>query len=109
MNMAHAPCYSRWPALLWTFVFVSVNLIACNMSNLPRNMNLKAFDPHRADFTCKYEADENPPITKEADALFLQGMAATSYELIFPETNATMPRRRCSGSRLLTWGTGKQR
>ncbi|APW36797.1 hypothetical protein RD110_05980 [Rhodoferax koreense] len=52
------------------------------MSNLPRNMNLKAFDPHRPDFTCKHEADVNPPITAEADALFQRGMAVTSYELL---------------------------
>ncbi|MDP9901825.1 tetratricopeptide repeat protein [Variovorax ginsengisoli] len=55
------------------------------MNHLPRNMNLKAFDPHRADFTCKYEADANPPFTAEADALFQQGMAVTSYDLVFEQ------------------------
>jgi len=55
------------------------------MSTLPRNMNLKAFDPHRADFTCKHEADVNPPFTAEADALFQQGMAVTSYDLLFDQ------------------------
>jgi TPR repeat protein len=85
MSMPRTLCHSRGTALLAVLVFVSLNLIACNMSSLPRNMNLKAFDPHRADFSCKYEADANPPITREADALFLQGMAATSYELMFPE------------------------
>jgi len=53
------------------------------MNHLPRNMTLKAFDPHRADFACKHEADANPPFTAEADALFQQGMAATSYDLVF--------------------------
>ena len=53
------------------------------MNHLPRNMTLKAFDPHRDDFTCKHEADANPPFTAEADALFQQGMAATSYDLVF--------------------------
>ncbi|APW36796.1 hypothetical protein RD110_05975 [Rhodoferax koreense] len=57
-------------------------LAACNMSNLPRNMSLKAFDPHRPDFTCQHEADVNPPITPEADGLYQRGMAVTSYELL---------------------------
>ncbi|MDP9899530.1 SEL1-like repeat protein [Variovorax ginsengisoli] len=55
------------------------------MSNLPRNMSLKAFDPHRADFTCKYEADANPPITPESEALFQEGMAVTRYERSWTE------------------------
>ncbi|QNK75268.1 sel1 repeat family protein [Variovorax sp. PAMC28562] len=55
------------------------------MNPLPRNMNLKAFDPHRTDFACKHEAEVNPPISPEAEALFQQGMAATSYELIWPQ------------------------
>lgn len=66
-------------------VLVSLSLIACTMNSPSRNMNLKAFDPHRAEFTCKYEADATPPITQEAEALFQQGMAATSYELNYPE------------------------
>jgi len=51
------------------------------MNSLPRNMNLKAFDPHRADFVCKHEVDVNPPVTPEAEALFRQGLVATSYDL----------------------------
>lgn len=47
----------------------------------PRFTKLAAFDPHRKDFVCKHEADVNPPITDEAEALFQQGMAATSSEL----------------------------
>ncbi|MBC7380768.1 MAG: sel1 repeat family protein [Burkholderiaceae bacterium] len=47
-----------------------------------RNMRLQAFDPHRADFVCKHEVDVNPPITAESEALFQQGMAVTSYELL---------------------------
>ncbi|MDP9901826.1 SEL1-like repeat protein [Variovorax ginsengisoli] len=77
----------RGPALplLLAAVFVLLNLTACPMNHLPRNMNLKAFDPHRADFTCKYEADANPPFTAEADALFQQGMAVTTYDLMFEQ------------------------
>ena len=72
----------RWHALLLATVFILSNLTACNMNPLPRNMSLKAFDPHRADFVCKHEADVNAPITAEAEALFQQGMAVTSYELL---------------------------
>ena len=71
----------RFLAWLLAAVFVLAGLTACLMNSLPRNMNLKAFDPHRADFTCKHEADANPLITQEAEMLFQQGMAATSYEL----------------------------
>ncbi|MBJ2158487.1 tetratricopeptide repeat protein [Variovorax sp. IB41] len=72
----------RWPAALLALAFTLLNFTACNMSTLPRNMNLKAFDPHRADFTCKHEADVNPPTTAEAEALFQRGMVVTSYELL---------------------------
>ncbi len=48
---------------------------------LPRFTKLDAFDPHRQSFECKHEADVNPPTTAEAEALFQQGMAATSYDL----------------------------
>jgi hypothetical protein len=57
-------------------------LTACTASALPRNMSLKAFDPHRPGFICKHEADVNPPITPEAYGLFQRGMAVTSYELM---------------------------
>ncbi len=77
--------HPRWPALLLATAFTSFSLIACTMSSLPRNMNLKVFDPHRADFICKYEADANPPITAEADALFQEGMAVTRYERSWTE------------------------
>ena len=75
------PKFHRWPALLLATVFVLFSLTACLMNSLPRNMNLKTFDPHRADFTCKHEADANPPTTLEAETLFQKGMVATSYEL----------------------------
>lgn len=44
-------------------------------------MNLKAFDPHRADFACLHEASKLPPITIESEMLFQKGMAVTSNEL----------------------------
>ncbi|MGF6349663.1 DUF6396 domain-containing protein [Variovorax sp. W2I14] len=51
------------------------------MNDLPRNMNLKAFKPHRADFACLHEASKLPPITNESEMLFQRGMAMTSNEL----------------------------
>ncbi len=48
---------------------------------LPRFTKLDVFDPHRPTFECKHEVDVNPPITAEAEALFQQGMAVTSYDL----------------------------
>ena len=51
------------------------------MNTLPRNMKLQAFKPHRPHFTCKYEADVNPPLNAEADVLFKQGLAVTSLDL----------------------------
>jgi hypothetical protein len=63
-------------------------LIGCPMQDqhsaapvLPRFTKLEAFDPHRQSFECKHEADVNPSITADAEALFQQGMAATSYDL----------------------------
>jgi hypothetical protein len=63
-------------ALLALFTFS-----ALAMNDLPRNMKLKAFVPHRADFTCVHEAPKLPQITPEAENLFQQGMVATSYDL----------------------------
>jgi hypothetical protein len=71
----------RWPALLLAAVFLHVSLTSCVMKSLPRNLNLKAFNPHRTEFACKYEASANPPVTPEAEALFQEGMTATNYEL----------------------------
>lgn len=51
------------------------------MNDLPRNMRLKAFQPHRPDFTCVHEAAKLPPISDEAERLFQQGLIATSYDL----------------------------
>ena len=50
------------------------------MEQLPRNMNLKAFDPHRAEFSCVHEAAKVPPIDPVADEWFQQGMALTSHD-----------------------------
>ena len=61
-------------------------LTACPMSSpvippLLRNMALKAFDPHRRDFTCKPEADAVPPIDAQAEAWFQEGLRVTSRDL----------------------------
>ena len=58
-------------------------LAAClaQSSTLPRNMSLKAFDPHRQDFVCKHEADLVPPIDAQAEAWFQEGLRLTSRDL----------------------------
>ncbi|HVL07791.1 DUF6396 domain-containing protein [Variovorax boronicumulans] len=66
---------------IFALVLSLVTQLACTMhSDLPRNMNLKAFDPHRASFRCKHEAEVVPPVDPEAQQWFLQAMAVTSYE-----------------------------
>lgn len=51
---------------------------------LPRFTKLDAFNPHRASFECRHEASVNPTITSQAEALFQEAQALTSYEL-WPE------------------------
>jgi hypothetical protein len=48
---------------------------------LPRNINLKAFEPHRAEFKCAAEADRVPAISSEAQALHDEAQANTSPAL----------------------------
>jgi TPR repeat protein len=48
---------------------------------LPRFTKLEAFNPHRPDFVCKHEADVNPPISAEAEALFQQALMLDNHEL----------------------------
>jgi len=48
------------------------------MNSLPRNMNLKAFDPHRKTFVCKHEADAVPPIDPQAEQWHREALALTS-------------------------------
>ncbi|MEJ8827465.1 tetratricopeptide repeat protein [Variovorax humicola] len=61
--------------------FILFTTYACSMNNLPRNMSLKAFDPHRKDFVCKYEADAVPPIDAQAEAWLQEGLRVTSRDL----------------------------
>lgn len=70
-------------------IFASLNLLllpfaAYSMNNLPRNMPLKAFDPHRAEFACKHESDNVPRIDPEAQQWFEEGMGMTS-QLLWPK------------------------
>ncbi|BDT67999.1 hypothetical protein os1_21800 [Comamonadaceae bacterium OS-1] len=48
---------------------------------LPRFTELPAFNPHRADFTCQYEAAANPSVTPQAEALFQQAMAKDDWRM----------------------------
>ena len=48
---------------------------------LPRQQSLKAFEPHRTDFTCRYEADAVPPIDPEAEGWNQEGLYVTRRPL----------------------------
>lgn len=74
-------CNISRPRAALAALLVLFTLTACAMNDLPRNMNLRAFDPHRVDFACVYEAPKLPPIATEAESLFQQGMVLTSYDL----------------------------
>jgi len=50
---------------------------AHTMNTLPRNMPLKAFEPHRKDFVCKFQEDVLPR-SEEAERWFEEGLALTS-------------------------------
>lgn len=66
-------------ALLALFITFT-SLTACTMEQLPRNMKLTAFDPHKKDFTCVFEATKVPPLDPLAEEWFQEGMALTSDE-----------------------------
>ncbi|WP_254789405.1 tetratricopeptide repeat protein [Variovorax sp. OV329] len=53
-------------------------------ADVSRNMRLKAFDPHRSDFTCNKEADVVPLTDTQAEAWFQEGLRLSSPEL-WPE------------------------
>ena len=66
----------------------TLTLSACPMESsftqlapLPRNMALKAFEPHRPSFDCKHEASAVPPIDREAEDWLQEGMRLTSGDL----------------------------
>ncbi|QFZ87192.1 sel1 repeat family protein [Variovorax paradoxus] len=50
-------------------------------SELPRFTKLDQFYAHRPTFECKHEADANPPVTPEAEALFQQALALDNHDL----------------------------
>lgn len=50
-------------------------------AELPRFTKLETFNPHRRDFVCKHEADANPPISAEAEALFQQALMLDNHDL----------------------------
>ena len=51
------------------------------MKNLPRNMNLTAFDPHKKEFNCQYEMNQESRGDDDAEQWFREGLAVTSYDL----------------------------
>ncbi|MFS2113567.1 tetratricopeptide repeat protein [Herbaspirillum frisingense] len=78
--LLNTPKISSW-LTLFTFAISTALIPACSLSRLPRNMSLKAFDPHRKEFTCNYEKAAEPPLNQEAEALFREGLALTSFDL----------------------------
>jgi TPR repeat protein len=50
------------------------------MNQLPRNMKLTAFNPHRPDFGCVHEATKVPPIDPQAQEWFEQGLVLSNQE-----------------------------
>ncbi|ONN67358.1 hypothetical protein BTM36_08215 [Herbaspirillum sp. VT-16-41] len=63
-------------------VIVSIlSTSACVMKNLPRNMNLTAFDPHQKEFNCQYEMNQESRGDDDAEQWFREGLAVTSYDL----------------------------
>lgn len=48
---------------------------------LPRFTKLEVFNPHRSDFVCKHEANVNPSISAEAEALFQQALMLDNHDL----------------------------
>ncbi|MHA6827397.1 hypothetical protein ACQUJV_14390 [Ralstonia pseudosolanacearum] len=66
-------------------LFLFFTCTACSMNDsLPRNMSLKAFNPHRQEFVCKHEADVVPPIDPEAEQWNLRALALTN-SLLWPD------------------------
>jgi uncharacterized protein len=51
-----------------------------HMNQLPRNMKLTAFDPHRPGFECVHEASKVPPIDPQAQEWFEQGLVLSNQE-----------------------------
>lgn len=64
---------------------VALHLTACDkmtpIDPLPRHQALKAFDPHRKEFTCTYEADAVPPIDQQAEAWHKEALYVTRASL----------------------------
>lgn len=71
----------RCTILLFCCLLV-ITLTGCQKeASLPRNMELKAFDPHREDFVCIHEADQVPAIDPQAETWHLEGKRITNPDL----------------------------
>src|SRR4051812_24859394 len=68
-------------AFATALITTACSLPVISNPSLPRNQNLKAFDPHRQDFTCIYQDSVVPPIDADADAWNRQALALTSPKL----------------------------
>ena len=64
--------------------FITFPLVGCAKNDtepLPRHQTLKAFDPHRKEFSCKYERDQVPNIDPEAEAWHQAALFTTRSDL----------------------------
>ena len=83
------PAGRRLAPMLIAFL-LALNLTACKMNHtdpnptdpLPRHQALKAFDPHRKDFTCKHEVDAVSPIDPDAEAWNQEGLYVTRFGVL---------------------------
>ena len=95
----HAPRRLRLAALLvlsllgvstvlfWKFNAMPDTLARHTEPDLPRFTELPAFDPYRKSFTCKHEAQANPPATEQAQTLFEEAMALSDWGIPRKERN----------------------
>ena len=76
-------CKPAMPAYAHPFTSKSDLALLSEQGVLPRNINLKTFDPHRdaSGFTCRNQAASAPALTLQAEEMHEQAMALTRGDL----------------------------
>ncbi|RZA12917.1 MAG: sel1 repeat family protein, partial [Proteobacteria bacterium] len=76
-------CKPAMPAYAHPFTSQSDLALLSEQGVLPRNINLKTFDPHRdaSGFTCRNQAASAPALTLQAEEMHEQAMALTRGDL----------------------------
>ena len=76
-------CKPAMPAYAHPFTAQSDLALLSEQGVLPRNINLKTFDPHRdaSGFTCRNQAASAPALTLQAEEMHEQAMALTRGDL----------------------------